>query len=230
MNQQARIGAPKAAKEDLYYAIHKGIRFANARMLIALGALDAEDDDAVLETLTRLHGHLEMSLAHLNHENHFIHTAIDERYPGGSDHAGDDHDHHLNAFAELRRLSEDLSAAVTDRAGRLRRLYQRFALFVSADLAHMHEEETELMPLIEANFTQEEIADLHRRLVASIPPADMVPALRAMLGGASPAERVAMVTGMEMAMPAEAFAGLMAAITGSAWRTGDWTGLERAVC
>lgn len=230
MNQETRIGAPQAAREDLYYAIHKGIRFANAKMLIALGALDAEDDEAVLRALTQLNSHLDMSYGHLNHENHFIHSALDERYPGGSDHAADDHDDHLKAFAELRRLAEDLSAAVTDRAGRLRRLYQRFALFVSDDLKHMHEEETELMPLIEANFSQEEIVDIHQRLVASIKPAEMIPGMRAMLGGASPMERIAMVTGMEAAMPADVFTKIMAAVAGPDWQKGDWAGLARAVC
>lgn len=230
MNQVTRIGAPQAAREDLYYAIHKGIRFANAKMLIALGALDADDDEAVLETLTALISHLELSHGHLSHENQWIHTALDDRYPGGSEHVADDHDDHLKAFAELWRLAEDLSSAVTDRAGRLRRLYQRFALFVSDDLAHMHVEETEVMPLIEANFTQDEIVGIHQSLIASIPPSEMIPGLRAMLGGASPSERIAMVTGMESAMPAKVFPKIMAAVAGQDWQKGDWAGLARAVC
>lgn len=230
MNAETKITAEAQAKEDLYYMVHKGIRFANARMLVTIGQTDPADDTAVDATLARLAEHLEISRSHLEHENCAIHTAIEARCPGGSDHASEDHGEHLHSFEELARLAEDVASATIDRPAKLRRLYQRFALFVADDFAHMHEEETELQPLIERHFSAEEIAGIHQRIVQNIPPMEMAKFLRFMLGGASPAERVGMLTGMQMGMPADIFDGIMAAVTGATWRMGDWDALERAVC
>ncbi len=216
--------------KDLYYAVHKGIRLANARMLIALGQTDASDDSSVIRTLGALAAHLELSLQHLTHENDRIHSVVEARVPGGSDHQGEDHDHHLKAFADLRRMAEDVAAAGVDRAVKLRRLYQRFALFMADDLTHMHEEETELMPLITAHFSPEEIDGIEHSIVANIPPAKMAGFGKFMLGAASRSERIAMVTGMRQAMPQEAFDGLFAAIIGAPWTFGDWETMERALC
>ena len=215
---------------DLYYAVHKGIRLANARMLIALGQADPGDETGLMEVLGRLSAHLEICLSHLTHENEKIHAVVETRVPGGAEHQGEDHDHHLAAFGELRRMAEEVAVAGDDRAAKLRRLYQRFAIFVADDLVHMHEEETELMPLIAANFSAEEIDGIEHAIVSNIPPAKMAGFGRFMLGAASRSERMAMVTGMRQAMPVEAFDGLFAAIMGENWRFGDWERMEQVLC
>lgn len=230
MNAEAKIAVESGVKPDLYYMIHKGIRFANVKMLTTLGQTDPADGASVERALAALADHLELSRSHLQHENREIHTAIESRCPGGSDHAADDHGEHEASFEELRQLAEKFASATADRPAKLRRLYQRFALFVADDLAHMHEEETKLQPLIERNFSSEEIAAIEQRIVQNIPPLKMAKFLRVMLGGASPAERVAMITGMQLEMPAEVFGGMMEAVTGSKWKMGDWAALEQAVC
>lgn len=226
----ARTSFEPAVTRDLYYAVHKGIRLANARMLIALGQADAGDEAGLMEVLGKLSAHLEICLSHLTHENDRIHAVVESRVPGGAEHQGEDHDHHLEAFGELRRMAEEVAVAGDDRAAKLRRLYQRFAIFVADDLAHMHEEETELMPLIAANFSAEEIDGIEHSIVSNIPPAKMAGFGRFMLGAASRTERVAMVTGMRQAMPVEAFDGLFAAIMGEHWRFGDWERMEKVLC
>lgn len=233
MNANADIRPLRqVATHDLYHAVHKGIRLANARMLIALGQADAQDDASIAGVLEQLSAHLDLSLAHLTHENEKIHAVVEARIPGGADHAGEDHDHHLAAFSELRALADAVAMAGTgaDRAASLRRLYQRFALFMADDLTHMHEEETRLMPLIAAHYSQDEVLAIEQGIVSCIEPATMAAFLRVMLAGASRSERVEMVTGMQAAMPEAAFAGLFAAVAGPDWVCGDWDGLERALC
>ena len=227
----AETGFETVVKKDLYYAVHKGIRLANARMLIALGQADASDEAGLMEVLGKLAAHLDLSLGHLTHENQKIHAVVEARLPGGSDHAGEDHDHHLEAFAELRRMAEEVAmAGDDDRAAKLRRLYQRFAIFVAHDLEHMHEEETELMPLIMANFSASEIEGIEHSIVSDIPPAKMAAFMKFMLGAASRSERIGMVSGMHEAMPKDVFEGIFASVVGPDWRFGDWEGMERALC
>lgn len=228
MNTRATF--ENVTEKDLYYSVHKGIRLANARMLVALGQADPRDDRSVTEALGALAAHLDLSLSHLTHENERIHKVVDARVPGGSDHQDDDHDHHLAAFGELRLMAEDVAMAGADRPAKLRKLYQRFALFVADDLKHMHEEETELMPLIAAHFTGAEIDAIEHSIVSNIPPAKMAGFGKFMLGAATRSDRIAMVTGMKAAMPAEVFDGMFAAIMGEPWTFGDWDRMEQVLC
>lgn len=231
MNAQTDIAASQEAKEDLYYAVHKGIRLANARLLIALGQLDPFDRDAVATALKQLDDHILMGMSHLTHENREIHTVLEQRLPGAADHAGEDHDHHVEAFEELRKLAAEFAGSEGgERPARLRKLYQRFALFVADDLTHMHEEETEIQPQIEAHFSAAEITGIRERIVANIPPEKMLLFMRAMIAAASRPERIAMVTGMQAGMPVDAFSGFMDAVVGRPWQAGDWQDLEAALC
>lgn len=231
MNKKPDFAAGSVAiADDFYYAVHKGIRLANARLLIRLGRADAGDMHEVEAVLADLRDHLTMGLSHLSHENREIHAALDQRCPGASDHAGEDHDHHEQSFGELEVLAEEVARApMPFRAEALRRLYQRFALFVADDLEHMHEEETVLMPLLAANFTKDELHGIEMRIVSNIPFEKNVLFMRAMLPAASLSERRAMLDGMAAAMPAEVFDGLMAAVLGQPWARGDYAAFDRLV-
>lgn len=231
MNAQTDIRPSQDEKEDLYYAVHKGLRLASARMLITLGQLDPFDRDAVAAALSRLSDLIAMGTSHLTHENREIHALLDKTLPGVADHAGEDHEHHVETFDELSRLASELASAEGgDRPKRLRRLYQRFALFIADDFRHMHEEETEIQTQIEAHFSAAEITGIRERIVGAIAPEKMVLFTRAMLAAASRPERVGMVTGMQAGMPAEIFDGFMTAVTGRPWQFGDWEGMEAALC
>ena len=112
----------------------------------------------------------------------------------------------------------------------LRRLYQRFALFVADDFQHMHEEETRLMPLIAAQFSAAEVEGIEHAIVSSIAPEMMIPFMRVMLGAATRSERIARVEGMQAGMPPEGFAQVFAAVVHPGWRMGDWDEMERVLC
>lgn len=216
---------------DLYYAVHKGIRLANIRLLTVIGQSDPADASEIAAMLNRLEQHLDLSHAHLKHENTKVHTVVEARVPGGAGAADEDHDHHLATFAELRDLASELALASDgSRADVLRRLYQRFALFVAEDFQHMHEEETRLMPLIAAHFSPEEIAGIEHSIVTSIEPRMLVSFMKVMLGAANRSERIAAVAGMKAAMPPEVFAQVFAGIVHPDWRHDDWDEMERVLC
>ncbi|WP_052161584.1 hypothetical protein [Hoeflea sp. BAL378] len=231
MNALTEIHPSHEEKEDLYYAVHKGLRLAAARMLIALGQLDPFDRDAVAATLGQLSDLIGMGMSHLTHENREIHALLDTSLPGVADHAGEDHEHHVETFEELSRLASELASAEgDDRPLLLRRLYQRFALFIADDFRHMHEEETEIQPRIEAHYSAAEITGIRERIVGAIAPEKMVLFTRAMLSAASRPERVGLVTGMQAGMPAPVFAGVMGAVVGEPWSFGDWDRMEALLC
>lgn len=230
MTHQEKIAVPtEERKEDLYYAVHKGLRLGHARLLVDLGATDPADPAAVAAVLDRLETHLRLGESHLEHEERAIHAALDKAAPGTTDHADAEHDAHIRSFRELRGLVGALRRHRGDRSRSLRRLYQRFAVFVAADLVHMNDEETTLQPALERLLTAAEIAGIHQAIVADIPAEDMVAFMRLILAAATAPERRATVEGLQAAMPAADFAGFMAAVTGAAWVPGDWAGLAAAL-
>ena len=200
-------------RHDPYSAVHKGIRAAHMRCLVGIGAADARDDAEIQRLVARIEDHLTMCNAHLHDENSVLHIALETRRPGASAHAAEDHDDHLESFAELRALLDRLAVASrNERPGVLISLYRRFALFVADDLTHMDHEERVLLPDLQDTFTDAELQELEGRIVAQISPAHMVLFLDAMLDGLPKADSAGMLAGMKAAMPPAAYADLMAAV------------------
>ncbi len=200
-------------RHDPYSAVHKGIRAAHMRNLVAIGAADASDKAEMLRLIQRIEDHLTMCSAHLHDENSVLHVALDARRPGASAHAAEDHDDHLHSFAEVRTLLERIAVAVDDeRAELLTALYRRFALFVAHDLEHMDHEERVLLPDLQDAFSDAELQELEGRIVAQIAPAHMVLFLHAMLDGLPKAESAGMLAGMEAGMPPAVYAELISAV------------------
>jgi hypothetical protein len=203
----------RQTRHDPYSAVHKGIRAAHMRCLVEIGASDASDNAGIERLIARIEDHLTMCNAHLHDENSVLHIALEARRPGASAHAAEDHDDHLQSFAEVRTLLERIAVATRDeRVDLLAGLYRRFALFVAHDLEHMDHEERVLLPDLQAAFTDAELQELEGRIVAQIAPTHMVLFLEAMIDGLPKAESAGMLAGMKAAMPSAAFADLMAGI------------------
>jgi hypothetical protein len=92
------------------------------------------------------------------------------------------------------------------------RLYRHLALFVAANFQHMHIEETAHNAALWAHYSDVELMQLHGRLMASIDPREHLRVARWMLPALTPAERAAIVGGMQAETPPEAFLGLLAHI------------------
>ncbi|URI09108.1 hypothetical protein MW290_26435 [Aquincola tertiaricarbonis] len=212
----ARTPAPSHAstttprRADLYAAIHKALRRAMTDTLTRLGALDTEDPADLLRTLAQAEHLLDMLRSHLQHENDFIHTAIEARRPAGARRTADDHLEHQGSIAALQAELRTLRAAEPSMRPTLAlRLYRHFALFVAENLQHMHIEETANNAALWALYDDEELHALHDRLVASIPPAEMMDTLRWMGPALSPQELAALLTDMQAKAPPAAFAAVM---------------------
>ncbi len=201
--QQPVIAAPRL---DLYQGIHKAMRVMMADTLASLGAADAADDAAVDRALTKLEELIELCAGHLDHENRFVHPAIEARRPGVTHQVAEDHIDHETSLDELRagvravrRASGVIRGAVQDR------LYRRLALFVADNFVHMdHEEEAHNAALWEA-YTDTELAAIHDRIMAGIAPAKMMAFLRWIIPSVSHPERVGMLAGMQQGAPEGVF-------------------------
>ncbi len=90
-----------APRYDIYFGIHKGIRALMSNTLLAVGRMDSEDENETAGVLERVRVLLEFCQAHLDHENRFVHTAMEARRPGSSGATGADHGEHEHAILAL---------------------------------------------------------------------------------------------------------------------------------
>ncbi len=142
-----------------------------------------------------------------------MHPAIEARQPSGSKRIAHEHDEHLQSIAELRDEVAMLRAARPLHGAALAlRLYRHLALFVAANFQHMHIEETAHNAALWAHYSDAELMQLHGRLLASIDPREHLLVARWMVPALTPAERAAIVRGMQTDAPPEAFLGLLAHI------------------
>lgn len=213
---QAPIAAPRL---DLYATIHKALRLFMHDTLTRVGRLDATDGDEVDAVLGQVQALLDACRSHVAKENAYVHAAIEARRPGQSARIADEHVGHLEAIAALEAESAALRALPT--AGAALRLYRHLARFVGENLEHMHVEETQHNAALWAAYSDAELMQVHERIVASIPPAEMAALLRWMLLAITPAERAEMLGGMRLGMPPDAFTGVLdmarACLDDTAW-------------
>lgn len=201
---------PVVPRVDLYAGIHKALRAFMTDTLLGLGRMDVEDDLDFAQGCQRVAQLLDVLQAHLEHENRFVHPAIEARAQGGSLAVADEHEGHERAILRLVRAVADLMAcARADRAPRAQALYHELALFVAHNFEHMHLEETAHNAALWQHYTDEELMAVHGALVSSIPPGEMMLVMRWMVPFMAPAERLALLGGMRQQAPGEAFGAVL---------------------
>ena len=202
---------PESGRYDVYAQIHKGLRSFMADTLLRVGRLDAADELELAEGAAQLRGLLALCRAHLEHENDFMHTAMEARRPGSAAQAAGEHVHHLHSIesleAELRALERSEGEA---RAAPALELYRSLALFVAENLEHMHYEETAHNEVLWEAYEDAELEAIERALVASVAPEEMAAVARWMLPAMTAPDRAARLAAMRTAMPPQAFAATLA--------------------
>jgi hypothetical protein len=206
---QATTAAPKAPRFDMYAGIHKALRQCMAHTVHQLGAADVDDAAELAAALDGVQALLTLMKGHLQHENDFLHTAIEARRPGAARHTADDHQLHADAFANLEDEVAALRAARAElRAGIALRLYRHLAEFVGENLVHMQVEETRNNATLWELYTDAELVEIHDRLVASVPPAEMMVIARWMVVSLNPQELAGLYADMQQKAPPPAFEAL----------------------
>ena len=199
-----------AARFDIYHSIHKALRLMMCDALSLTGSTDPDDESQVRATLERVHALLELCGKHIAHEDEFLHPALEAARQGSSAPVRGEHRHHEETIADLR----DLAGLVADTRGAARhvaldRLYKALAVFVGENFLHMQEEETGHNAVLWGGYSDAQLHELHDRLVASIPPQEMMQTLGWFLPALHASERAQMLTGMRAGMPAPAFEAVM---------------------
>lgn len=188
--------APK--RLDLYAVMHKGLAACMHHVLGRVGRVDATDPaevHAVVEAGRELLGLCRM---HLAQEEEVIHVVMEARWPGSSIEAAAEHAEHVAAIDRLDHLLWALDESeLAERDAVVRRVYAALGRFVAQNLAHMQHEETAHNRVLQACYSDVELAAVHRKLMAAGGAAANAAVERWVLPAVTPVERAALVAGMQ---------------------------------
>lgn len=208
-----QLAAAAAPRMNLYSGIHKALRACMADALVSVGRMDVDDKQALARTTAQVAELLAFCASHLQHENDFVHTAMEARAPASSSAAAHDHEEHRAHNARLGELAASLpELPAAERAAAAAALYRALAMFVAHNLEHMHVEETAHNAVLWAHYTDAELAAIHDALVASIPPEEMMAAARWMVPSMNPAERLGLLLDMRGKAPLPAFHAMLESV------------------
>ncbi|MEO6033590.1 MAG: hypothetical protein ABIP61_17155 [Burkholderiaceae bacterium] len=197
---------PSAPRFDMYAPIHKALRNCMSDTLRRVGRLDVSDAPDMAASLGQMHELLDLCLGHLQHENGFVHTAIEARRPGGAARTCADHVEHVESIEALRAEALALpTAAEPLRPGLALRLYQHLALFIAENYQHMHIEETANNTALWSLYSDVELLAIHARLMASIDPQEQLQVARWLIPAVTPLEAAEILNGARSQMPPEVF-------------------------
>ncbi|MDO9033078.1 MAG: hemerythrin domain-containing protein [Hydrogenophaga sp.] len=205
MNQLA-AASTSSSRENLYAGIHKALRAFMTDTLLAVGRADPSDPQDVADASGRVIGLMDLCEAHVQHENSFVHPAIEARTPGVCGEVAQDHVAHLHHIQRLRAAAQQLPGLDAPlQAGALHALYLELSLFVADNLQHMHVEEMRHNAALWSAYTDAELRAIHDALVATIPPGEMMQVMRWMLPQMHALERLQVLGGMRQGAPAPVF-------------------------
>ena len=191
---------------DLYGPIHKAWRRFLMDTLVCVGRLDVDDEAEREQVCGQVQSLMQAMRGHLEHENEFVHAAIEARHAGGARQTAADHEQHVDAIGNLDDEAQALRhARPAQRATLAARLYRHLAAFVAHNLEHMAVEESTNNALLWSLYGDEELAALHDRLLASIGPDEMALTARWMAQSLSPQELAGLFTDMRAKAPPAAF-------------------------
>ncbi len=93
-----------APRLDLYAPIHKALRAWMFDTIVAVGRIDGRDEPALKATLRKVEGLLAICASHIEHENDFLHRAMERHMPGSAREADLGHQAHHRQMTRLRGL------------------------------------------------------------------------------------------------------------------------------
>jgi len=191
---------------NIYTIIHKALRGFMVDTLLRWGRVDVTDAESLRGAVDQARSLLTMCTEHLQHENDFIHPALESARAGAAAKTRHDHVDHVNGIASLHAEVTALETANQAQRARLAyRLYQRLSTFVAENFEHMLIEETANHQTLIDAYSDAEILEINHRIVASLTPEQAFVDLRWMFSHINNAELAYMLGGMKRNAPAPVF-------------------------
>ena len=185
---------PDEGRHSPFQILHKGLRFGHCRMLSDLGAQDFGDEATADRLLPQLVRQLDLYRAVADAAQAALLAEFGQRGLAAPASSGEDHAGHLAALAELQSLVRAVAVAAPQRrrpAGRS--IYRCFALYASADMERMDEEETLLLSSLHLDLDDDTLRAIEARTLGGLTTEHCQFLLQLLLPALAPAELEALL-------------------------------------
>lgn len=196
-----------ATRVDLYTVIHKGLRPAMFSTAIELATFDVENDEERRQTASLVLATLKTLRDHGKHEDAAVMPALQKVAPELFDSLNAEH----HAQDAMMDTLEALVAAMqggpaADRPVVGKTLHMKYNQFVAEYQRHLGREEAESNPILQASYTDAELAAVRGKVMGSLPPAVLIENLGRMFGSGNPDDATGILKGLQANAPAPVFA------------------------
>ena len=186
---------------NIYGFPHKGLRIGLSQLSMLAGNTDYSDPES-LERLKSLTGEIVTLLdLHVHSEEDVVLPALEKRVPGST---AENVEEHEQLEAEVHAFDTQLKNITTDSTPDSgASFYEAVYNFHSKYLAHMTMQESEMNPLIWANFTDEELMGWHGQIMSTLTPDQVMMWFKYIIPALNPFERTMIMGGFSANAPAE---------------------------
>lgn len=178
--------------------------------LVALGRMDVDDEREFSQTCHQVLELMEFCRGHLKNEDTGIHPAMEERAPSSSKAVTAEHRQHEIDIELIATGTKCLMGLPpSSRAAGTLALYHQLSIFIAHNFEHLLIEERDHNALLWANYTDAELQGIEHKLLASMPPSEMMLGLRWMLPALSPTERAGVMHALRKDAPPAVYQALL---------------------
>ena len=188
---------------------HKGLRNALSQFSLLAGRTDYTNAAAIATLHTLGRQVFELLAIHAKDEDNVTLKHLEERMPGAAHHNMDDHE---MLEAKQQQLEEKLETILQEsKQGKEgtatgASFYSDLNDYHALYLQHMAEEEKDTQPLLWQHFTDEELLQHRKQIMANNPPQTLFTWFRFVMPAQSHAERTGLLKGFKLNAPPAFFA------------------------
>jgi len=193
---------------NLFEASHKGIRHGIQQLSFLAGNTDYTKPEPV-KKLYALGKDLFLLLnIHAAEEDGMIIAELEKKVPNSSKHDIEEHEAIETEQQQLEKMLDEIYDGARNHGDMTElgnRFYFELNLFYSQYLVHMADEETDTMNLLWNNFTDEELAQIRKRIIVQFTPEVAMKWQRFIIPSLSPAQRVEVLKSIKANIPKQSY-------------------------
>jgi len=196
---------------NIFNQIHKGLRALLYESSLLLQQTNFLDEQEMQTAVTRVTMVADLFADHAHHEDKFILQAIRQHEPSIVDAFEGEHAIDIKLTRALKNCLQALQmASPVVRPEMADVLYRTFVQFMVFNLEHMSKEEAILSKILWRYYSEEEILDIQKNILASLTPWSATNGSRWMMRGLNNAEIIGWLKSVEESAPEAAFQKLFA--------------------
>lgn len=186
-----------------FYREHKYVSEALNDVERLIARTDFRDGKEIAQVSRAFDALARMLHHHAEYENERLHSLLAQKQSTVHTHIEEDHIHQEAQIAEIKSLIEQVGkiSSEEEQIGLGYRLYLTYRKFVADNLAHLHEEETKILPELQRLYTDDELRQVEAKTYRQMTPEQMVHMMSVLFPCMNPTDREAFLEDINLLEP-----------------------------